>query len=371
MGRALHAGEAPVTVSGVPIRNVWHMLLYAWNEVPIHRHSNVEVDQSPSLDALLATILASLMKQRLRIGLGRSYIDEEQLLRGIRGRIDFTESLKRLAFENGQAYCKYQSFTRNAPKNQIVRSTLMRLVQTGHFGPDNARAEELRQSLRRLVRDLDGVDVIEVNSASIRRQHLGRNDADYRLMLAICDLVHQRQMPTEQVGSRRLVGLDRDSLTLHKIFERFVANFYRFQLRRWTLRAQHTLHWHTAKTSQFLPAMVADLLLENRDDGQSIVLDTKFTPNCLTRGWSDKLVFDSSHLYQMYAYLRSQEHRSHTLRFASGILLYPTVQGELSEHIEVQGHLIRFETIDLSEPWKAIETKLLELIPGDNRGNWE
>jgi 5-methylcytosine-specific restriction enzyme subunit McrC len=339
------------------------MLLYAWNELPVQRHSNVDVDQSPSLDALLASILASLMQQRLRIGLGRGYINEEQLLRGIRGRIDFTESVKRLAFESGQAYCKYQNFTENVPKNQIIRSTLMRLIQTGDFGPDNGRTDLLKQGLRRLVRDLDGIDFIEISSAHIRRQDLGRNDADYRVMLAICDLVHQRQMPTEQVGPRRLLGLDRDALTLYRIFERFVANFYRFHLKNWTVRPQHLLYWHTTKASAFLPAMVADLLLTNQEN-HSIVLDTKFTPNCLTPGRSDKLVFDSSHLYQMYAYLRSQEHLSEQLRISSGILLYPTVQWNLSERIEVQGHLIRFETVELSTPWEVIEEKLLELIPG-------
>ena len=194
----------------------------------------------------------------------------------------------------------------------------MRLVQTGDFGPEKSRTEELRQQLRRLIRDLDGVDVIEVSSAFIRRQQLGRNDADYRLMLAICDLVLQRQMPTEEAGSKRLLGLDRDTLTLYKIFERFVANFYRFHLKEWSVTAQHPLQWHTAKTSRFLPGMVADLLLRHRADGQSIVLDTKFTPNSLAHGRSDKLVFDSSHLYQMYAYLRSQEHLSERLRTASG-----------------------------------------------------
>ena len=368
MDPALNAGDAPARVSGVPIRNIWYMLLYAWNEVPVRQYLNVDVDQSPSLDALLATILALSMRQRLRIGLGRSYINEEQLLRGIRGRIDFVESVKRLAFESGQAYCRFQRFTTNAPKNQIIRTTLMRLVQTGNFGPEKSRAEELRQRLRRLIRDLDGVDVIEVSSALIRRQQLGRNDADYRLMLAICDLVLQRQMPTEEAGSNRLLGLDRDTLTLHKIFERFVANFYRFHLKEWSVSAQHPLQWHTAKTSQFLPGMVADVVLRHRAGGQTIVLDTKFTPNSLAHGRSDKLVFDSSHLYQMYAYLRSQEHLSERLGTASGILLYPTVQWHLSEQIEVQGHLIRFETIDLSEPWKAIEAKLLELIPDENAG---
>jgi 5-methylcytosine-specific restriction enzyme subunit McrC len=320
------------------------------------------------LDALLATILASLIQQRLRIGLGRSYVNEDQLLRSIRGRIDFPESLNKMAFENGQANCRFQRFTTDAPKNQIVRSTLMRMTQAGDFGPEKARAEELRQRLRRLIRNLDGVDVIEVSSAFIRRQQLGRNDADYRLMLAICDLVFQRQMPTEEAGPKRLPGLDRDTLTLYRMFERFVANFYRSHLKDWFVTAQHPLRWHTTKASQFMPAMVADLVLQHRRDGGTIVLDTKFTPNSLTYGRSDKLVFDSSHLYQMYAYLRSQEHLSDSLRAASGILLYPAVQWHLSESAELQGHTIRFETVDLSEPWKVIETKLMALICSENSG---
>jgi 5-methylcytosine-specific restriction enzyme subunit McrC len=362
----LNEGSQPTTAAGVPIRNMWHMLLYAWNEVPVRQDLNVDVDNSPSLDALLASILALLIQQRLRVGLGRSYISEGRLLRGIRGRVDFSESLKKMAFETGQAYCRFQTFTTNAPKNQIVRSTLMYLVQAGDFGPEKVRAEELRQTLRRLVRYLDGVDLIEVTSAFIRRQHLGRNDRNYSLMLAICDLVLQRQMPTEHVGSKPLLGLDRDSLTLYRIFERFVATFYRIHLKDWFVRAQHPLQWHTAKSSQFLPTMVTDLLLRHRGDGRSIVLDTKFTPNSLVRGRSEKLVFDSSHLYQMYAYLRSQEHVSETLRTASGILLYPTVQWHLSEQVQLQGHSIRLETLDLSESWKVIEARLLELISADH-----
>ena len=75
------------------IRNLWHMLLYAWNEVPLNlaRGWSLEaafVERAPTLDALLATVLIRLMQQRLRIGLGRDYIDQSNTLRGIRGRIE-------------------------------------------------------------------------------------------------------------------------------------------------------------------------------------------------------------------------------------------------------------------------------------------
>src|SRR5215208_564770 len=85
------------TEYGIPIRNLWHMLLYAWNEVPFHatRGWTMEaVESAPTLDTLLASVLIKLMQQRLRIGLGHDYVEQERALQGIRGRIKFAASLK-------------------------------------------------------------------------------------------------------------------------------------------------------------------------------------------------------------------------------------------------------------------------------------
>ena len=159
------------TAYGIPIRNLWYMLLYAWNETPRSPYwQMVDVEESPSLNALLASILAKIVQQRLRIGLGCSYMPEQRLLRGVRGRIHFTRSLKQHAFERGQTFCEFEHYSINAPKNQIIRSTLFRLAQVGQFGPDQTRAEELRHTIRWLVRTLDGIDLIELTPDFIHRQ---------------------------------------------------------------------------------------------------------------------------------------------------------------------------------------------------------
>jgi 5-methylcytosine-specific restriction enzyme subunit McrC len=354
--------EISITTGGIPIRNLWHMLLYAWNEVVLQNQWEVEVERAPSLDALLASILAKLVQHRLRIGLGRSYTNEARLLRGIRGRVDFTESLKKLAFENGQAHCRYQTYSHNVPKNQIVRSTLARLVQTGQFGSDRIRGDDLRHKLRRLARDLEGIDLIELKVDFIRRQQLGRNDGDYRLMLAICELLLQRQMPTERTGYRKLPGLDRDAMTLYRIYERFIANFYKIHLLEWSVTSQVRLSWHMEKISNYMPTMSPDLVLQHKAIGRMVVLDTKFTANSLIASRWGSHVFDSSHIYQLYSYLRSQENVSDSHRRASGILLYPTARERLSESIELQGHQIQLVTVNLSQLWEDIENELLDLI---------
>jgi len=359
------------TEYGIPIRNLWHMLLYAWNEVPLDdlrswglRETSVE--SAPSLDSLLASVLMRLMQQRLRIGLGHDYVDEAGALRGIRGRIDFAETIKQHALERGQLICGFQAYRANSMKNRIIRSTLARLLKTGQFGSEPQQVRELLQRLRHLVRDLDGIDFVELTPDLIRRQLYARSghDHDYRLMLSICELIVQRQMPGDSEGRAilRVPLIDRELLVLYKVYERFVANFYRFHLRGWEVSAQKRLEWHAAEANERLPLMIPDIVLQEKSSGRMIVLDTKYTAHSLVENQWGKATFDSSHLYQLYAYLKSQEHVSESHRTAIGILLYPAVRSRFSDTVRLQDQAIRLESVDLAAPWQEIERHLLELI---------
>ncbi len=366
------------TEYGIPIRNLWHMLLYAWNEVPLNELRSwalrdAPVESAPTLDTLLASVLIRMMQQRLRIGLGHDYVDEARALRGIRGRIDFPESLKQRTLDRGQLVCEFQGYHANSLKNQLIRSTLARLVKVGQFGPEPAAGKEVQQKLRRLLRDMDGIDFIELTPDLIRRQMYSRsgNDHDYRLMLAICDLIVQRQMPGDSEGHATAIVplIDRELLVLYNIYERFVANFYRLHLKGWEVNAQKRLEWHAAEANERLPLMVPDIVLQEtaQRSGRMIVLDTKFTARSLVENQWGKPIYDSSHLYQLYAYLKSQEHLSEMHAAAVGILLYPAVGQHLTDRVKLQGHIIRIETVDLAAPWQEIEVQLLELIHNSAR----
>lgn len=352
----------PLADCGIPIRNIWHMLLYSWDQTMLTHQWRTEVESAPNLDALLASILAKLVQQRLRIGLGRNYLQETGLLRTLRGRIDFGRSVKGLTLQNNQLYCQFHEFSADVPKNQIVRSTLDRVARIGELGQNRVKSAHLKQLLRRLVRDLDQIKVIELNLDLFRRQNLGRNDGDYRLMLAICELLLRRHMPMEHAGPNVLPSVDRDSLTLHEVFERFVARFYQIHLKSWKVRSQAPLHWNDESTSAYLPAMRPDLVLEHKPTGKIIILDTKFTERILVRAPHDRTVFQSGHLYQIYAYLRSQEHRSINYRASTGILLYPAANHHVAESVQLQGHRIGFRTVDLALAWEDVERDLLSLI---------
>ena len=109
--------------------------------------------------------------------------------------------------------------------------------------------------------------------------------------------------------------------------------------------------------------MNPDLVMQEKKSRIMVILDTKFTAHSLVENPWNGAGFNSSHLYQIYAYLKSQEYISNQHRHASGILLYPTVrQPDLSETIELQDLKIRVECVDLTAPWQAIERRLIDLI---------
>jgi len=359
----LSTTSAEKAAYGIPIRNVWYMLLYALKELPHSPYwQMVDVEKSPSLDALLASVLVKAIQQRMRIGLGCDYIPEQRLLRGVRGRIHFTKSLKKNAFQHGQAFCEFEQYSINVPKNQIIRSTLLYLANAEQFGPIQTYSEELRHTIRWLVRTLEGIDLIQLTPDFIHRQQVKRHDHDYRVMLAICDLILQRRLPTEKDGQIYASHLERDRLVLHNLYERFVANFFDHHLLNWTVQPQPSFKWHDEADNKYLPVMRPDVVLRDNGSGYMVILDTKFTPHSLKENRWGKEMFDSSHLYQIYAYLRTQEHISDPHRQASGILLYPAVSEELSERIQLQQHQIRIECVNLAAPWQNIEQRLLNLI---------
>jgi 5-methylcytosine-specific restriction enzyme subunit McrC len=169
-------------------------------------------------------------------------------------------------------------------------------------------------------------------------------------------------MPFEQAGQQKLPTIHHDTLVFHSIYEHFVKNFYRIHLKNWNVKPQHQLSWHAKQENSYLPSMKPDLILQDKISGNTIVLDTKFTAESLKENRWGKKVFDSSHLYQIYTYLKSQEHLSDQHRKASGILLYPVVHYNLSERIELEDHIIRIECLDLTVPWQDIERQLIDLV---------
>ena len=109
--------------------------------------------------------------------------------------------------------------------------------------------------------------------------------------------------------------------------------------------------------------MITDIILENRILNRRTIIDTKFT-NIFGRSEYRDTVLKSGYLFQLYAYLRSQEQEEDDLSLtADGFLLHPTIDEDVDEFVSIQGHKIRFVTVDLTKPTSEILARL-RALPG-------
>ena len=343
----------------INIQNVWYLLLYAWDMAAWRGRWQRASEASPPLLGLLARVLAESTRDLLRYQLGRSYTQRKETIPGVRGRVDFATSLKRRTFDRAATHCAFSELSVDTLKNRILRGTLHRLASDARLKHANKDSEaRLRHDIRSVVRALEGISIVPIGSADFGRLQLSENDRPYALPLAICALIHRLEMPTEASGDHALTALLKDELVFHQLFERFVRNFYRLHLSAYWVKPER-LSWFDTLGSSFVPEMLTDISIVGTEPPyRRLIVDTKYSVRTL----SDRMKFKSENLYQIYAYLRTQEHLSEAHGEAEGMLLYPTIEVNLDEAMVVQGHRIRVATLDLSQSWGEIEERLLDFI---------
>lgn len=349
----------------IPVRNVWYLLLYAWDKAKWKDRTFSGSEHAPKLHGLLARILVNTTRELFQRQLGRSYTRRRDEIRGVRGRIDFSATLKSMSLRKGALQCWFSELHVDTLKNRILLATLNRLAISPNltlaYQPEQEKS--LRHDLRSLVRMLEDVSLVPINSSDFARLQIGRNDDAYALPLAICELVYKLEIPVETAGDHATASILRNEIKFHNLFERFVRNFYRLHLTTFSV-GRETLSWHDELACKYVPLMHTDITLSERcTPHRRVIIDTKYSTTTLVEKNEGTEKFKSENLYQLYAYLRTQEHLSPAHLRAEGMLLYPTTRRDLEESMKVQGHKIRVATLDLAQPWEQIEARLLKLVP--------
>ena len=365
--------ETTATVGRIPVRNLWLLMLYAsrlYRALPSTRR--FEAERNPDeIPDLVAEILTRAVERRLRRNLSSEFDRREAELTRVRGRIDALRTERRHLLQQGRIACSFDELTTDTPRNRYVRAALNHLNRT-------VNRSELRRRCRIAASALERAGV--GTDRSLPRGGMrftapvsaGRYNAEDRQMLAAAELAFNLRMPTEEAGQSRLPAPGRDERWARQLFEEAVGGFYDTVLspQGWSVRTGSLLNWQvespTAGIERLLPGMKTDIVLEGPEvaDGPAmprLVIDTKFT-SIVKSGQYGNPTLHSNYIYQIYAYLMSQERQADPLSLTvSGMLLHPSVAGEVDEAATIQGHRIRFATVDLAADSLAIRNRLLEL----------
>ena len=353
-------------IGAIPVRNLWLLMLYA---SPLFREldsAHVAVEDMPDeLPDILAELLCRRVEKRIRHSLRPGYRHREEVLCRLRGRVDLLRTEREHLLERGKVACRYDELTVDTVRNRFVLAALEKAAGL-------VRREELAcrcRSLGRALRHM-GVRGERPTRQEVSRERIGRHDAEDGAMLAAARLIFDFALPSESAGDVLLSRPDRENMHwLRKLFETGVAGFYDVALSPdgWRIDPNKPLEWQQRSDlcegmNEIFPGMRADIILTHRGKGRRIVVDTKFTV-MLEDGHYREKTLRSSHIYQMYVYLRSQEGGEETLAdTATGVLLYPSVGERRQGAVVIQGHELRFAAVDLAASAREIREQLLQAV---------
>ena len=373
--------ESVATVGKIPVRNLWLLMLYAsrlYRALPSSRRFAAE-ENPDEIPDVVAEILTRAVERRLRRNLSSEFDRREADLTRVRGRINVLRTERHHLLQQGRIACSFDELTTDTPRNRYVRAALNHLNRT-------VNRIELRRRCRIIASALERAGVGTGSPGAAGRGvgqspvAAGRSNAEDRQMLAAAELAFNLRLPTEDPGQSRLPAPARDERWARMLFEAAVGGFYDTVLspQGWTVRTGSVMNWQiespTSGISLILPRMETDIVLESpvladEPARSRLVIDTKFT-SIVGTGQYGNPTLRSGYIYQIYAYLRSQERQADPPSLtACGLLLHPSVGEEVDESATIQGHRIRFATVDLAADSKSIRSRLLVLansgMPGE------
>lgn len=349
--------------SQIPLRNIWLLFLYAADLIQIRDRFDSDIEAARDLPELLGRLLTNVVEHRLRRNLSRGYRVREATLSRVKGRINLLVTETRQLMDRGQIACTFEEHTIDTPRNRLVRAALDRLASRIEDQDVAHRCRKASGDFGRL-----GVSALRPSRAAMATDQIGRNESDDRFMIALAGMVFDAVIPSRAAG--RVVGalpLEQEHL-VRRLFERAVGNALRIELggRGWTVKQGRRMQWPcddlTEGMAAILPGMQTDIELNHAEQGRRIIIDTKFT-RIFTKSDYREAVLKSGYLYQMYAYLRTQERADDRASLCSeGMLLHPQVGAVVDEAMVVQGHTMRAKTIDLTALPDEFEAQLRTVI---------
>lgn len=307
-------------ISKLPWANLFAMLEYAYDLRSFRFLDGLYGCESiGELVQRLAMVFSQSVLALHRHGLYRSYEPKQESLPYVRGRIAFTEAVRRPW--DASLSVHYEEHTSDIEDNQLLSWTLHQLVR---LGPQTLREQRTAQYVRRAYRTMLGATTLVMRSAEVCEDRVyHRLNERYRPLHALCRFFLENSSPCHRTGDYEMLPF---LVNMGRLYEQCLAGWLAAHLpRHLRCRRQHAI---PLASSGRAPA-AADLVISDANTGAPIcVLDAKYKiPNQPS----------PEDIYQIHYYAA-------VLHCSRAVLVYPRQLSQRSTTHKVQGIHIQTAT---------------------------
>lgn len=337
----------------IPIKNIYYMLSYAFQVLNEQGYKNIAIEEFDNVAELCAAILIQGVAVQLKRGLGKEYIVQTEEMSSLRGRINFSESIKSRDMARKQLICTFDEFSANSYLNRILKSTMVLLL---HADISKTRKKELRK----ILVYFGNIDLIDTHLINWKIQY-NRNNQSYYMLISICFLVIKGLLQTNTDGSSKLMDFI-DEQRMCRLYEKFILEYYRKEFPQITANASQ-IQWQLDDgMSDMLPVMQTDIMLQYR--GKILIVDAKYYSHT-TQAQYDVHTLHSGNLYQIFTYVKNKEiELANMAHEVSGMLLYAKTDEIIQPDnvYQMSGNKISVRTLDLNQEFCDIANQLNKVV---------
>lgn len=330
------------------------MLSYAFQILTQDTYDEVAIESFDEMYDLLAAILAKGIGIQLKQGLYREYINRQEELSVLRGKINMSGTIKNQLVHKRVLTCDFDDLSENNLFNQIIKTTVILLLK-------NAKVKsKYKDDLKKKMLFFSNIDFLEPTSirwSSIRFQ---RNNQTYRMLISICQLILEGMLMTTDTGEYRLASFV-DEQRMCRLYEKFILEYYNRHYPELKVSASQ-IPWSVDDgVRTMLPMMQSDIHLQK--DNTVLIIDAKYYSHT-TQVQYNKHTLHSNNMYQIFAYVKNRDYEfgeeEHTV---SGMLLYAKTEEEVQpDHVyQMHGNQITVRTLDLNLPFVDIAGQLNQI----------
>lgn len=337
----------------IPVHNIYYMLAYAFKILKEDGYNNIETEEFKNTADFCAAILIKGVSSQLKHGLGREYVSKEEVISGIKGKINITKSIKNLSILNQKLLCIYDDFSIDTYKNRIIKSTLLKLL---HAEIEKTRKKEIRKLLI-YFEEVEEIDIYTINW----KQHYTKNNKTYELLISICYLIVKGLIHTTYDGSTKLMTF-LDEQRMCRLYEKFILEYYRKEHPEIHTNASQ-IDWQLDdEMDHLLPKMQSDITLSKGN--KVLIIDAKYYQSTLQTQFDVKSIH-SGNLYQIFTYVKNKdfELKDNNTEVA-GMLLYAKTDEEIqpNQKYRMSGNTIYIKTLDLNLKFDQIKNQLDQIL---------
>lgn len=334
----------------IPVRNIYYMLAYAFRALRTSGFERLGSEDFDNSLELCAAILALAVEQRLRQGVRCDYLERREELSVVRGRVDVAESISSGASLRQRLVCVHDAYSEDCTENRVAKATMSLLCRS------DCVDGTYKRRLRTLLRYLTGVSDIDVRHIDWR--FVGeRADHISRLVLFICRLAVEGLLQARSGYGQNVRGV-LDDQTMHRLYEKFILEYYRVEHREISTRAAQVPWCVDSGSTALLPVMQTDVML--RVDNRVLIIDAKYYEH-VTQGNFDVRKFHSGNLYQIFSYVKNEQLALPAdAPPVAGMLLYAKTDDDVvpDARFTLSGNPMAVRALDLSQPFEHIRSQL-------------